>query len=175
MLIMKAETASTSGQRTRHYALVLLILLLSPLLIACALVFLIVWLAFAVVLHFAIWVWWCPRGKSVLLVYSNSPTWQDYFESQVVPRLAGRAVVLNWSERKTWPRFPSLAVLACRCFAGEREFNPIAVVFRPFRLRRTFRFWGPFKEFKHGRPEAVETMTVNLFAFLDGTASKIPA
>jgi hypothetical protein len=172
---MRGQTLSTSGVKLSQLPIVLLIVLLSPVLVAYAVVFLLLWLAFASLLHLAIWVWWCPRGKSVLLVYSNSPVWQEYFETEIVPRLGPRAVVLNWSERKKWPRFGSLAVMAFGCFGGGREFNPLAVVFRPFRLRRTFRFWGPFKEYKHGKPEAVETMTLNLFALLDGTAGKILA
>lgn len=147
-----------------------MVILLLPLLLLAGICLILYGLA----LHLAIWLWWCTRGKYVLLVYSNSPVWQNYFETQIVPRLGPRAVVLNWSERKKWPRFGSLAVMAFRCFGGGREFNPLAVVFRPFRLRRTFRFWSPFKEFQHGKPEAVETMTTNLFTFLDGTAGKIP-
>ncbi|MGH9602189.1 MAG: hypothetical protein ACRD24_07335 [Terriglobales bacterium] len=172
---MKTEAPSTGSSRIRHAASVLLIVLLSPVLLAFALAYLLSWFSFAVVLHLAIWVGWCSRGKSVLLVYSNSPIWQGYFETHILPRLGQRAVVLNWSERKNWPRFSSLAVLAFRCFGGDREFNPLAVVFRPFRLRRTFRFWQPFKQLKHEKPEAVEAMTMNLFAFLEGTAGKILA
>ena len=55
---------------------------------------------------------------------------------------------MNWSQRKRW-RF-SIARLAFHHFGGNREFNPIAVVFRPFRRTRTFRFWLPFKELKVG-------------------------
>ncbi|HSA94040.1 MAG TPA: hypothetical protein VLE48_13580 [Terriglobales bacterium] len=119
------------------------------------------------VLYLAIWAWWCPRGKRVLLVYSDSPIWRDYFDAKVLPRLGDQAVVLNWSERKRWPRFTSLAVNAFHYFAGYREFNPLAVVFRPFRPRRIYRYWQPFREYRQGKPEAVETMTESLFALLD--------
>jgi len=78
-----------------------------------------------------------------------------------LPALEGRAVVLNWSERTTW-RGRSLAVLASRYFGGDREFNPMAVVFRPGRFRRVFRFWKPFLEFKHGKPQEVQRMTNEL-------------
>jgi hypothetical protein len=50
-------------------------------------------------------------------------------------------------------------VLAFWYFGGSREFNPLAVVFRPLRLPRVFRFYEPFREFKHGKTEAVENMT----------------
>jgi hypothetical protein len=94
-------------------------------------------------------------------VYSDSPVWHDHIEQQVLPRLGQRAVVLNWSERKQWRR--SLAVMAFRYFGGTREFNPLAVVFRPFRLAHRFRFYEPFREFKHGRPEAVANIENELF------------
>src|SRR5438034_2962465 len=102
------------------------------------------YLLFGLLLHIAIWLMWCTRGKNVLFVYSNSPVWQSYVEQNILPLLPRNAIVLNWSERKTWHRF-SLAAMAFQFFGGDREFNPLAVVFRPLRLSRTFRFWSAFK------------------------------
>jgi hypothetical protein len=116
-------------------------------------------------LHLAIWCCWCLRGRYVLLVYSDSPIWQGYVEEEVLPRLGESAVVLNWSERGRWRQ--TLAVLAFRYFGGHREFNPLAVVFQPFRIARQFRFYRPFREFKQGRPEAVEKMKRELFDLVD--------
>ena len=133
------------------------LILLSPILVVLVPIYLALSFSFGLALHIAIWIWWCTRGKYVLLVYSNSPVWQPYFESQVLPTLEGRAVVLNWSERATWHSL-SLAVLAFRYFGGTRDFNPMAMVFRPGRFRRVFSFWGPFRDFKHGKPQQVERM-----------------
>lgn len=108
------------------------------------------------VLHLMIWTWWNARGRDVLFVYSNSPVWLPHIEHNILPYLDRRALVLNWSERKRW-RF-SLARLAFRFFGGRREFNPLAVVFRPFRRTRIFRFWMAFRDLKHGRPEALEAL-----------------
>jgi hypothetical protein len=47
-------------------------------------------------------------------------------------------------------------------FGGRREFNPLAVVFHPWRRGKTFRFFQPFRELKHGKPEALEKMTAEL-------------
>jgi hypothetical protein len=41
---------------------------------------------------------WHPKGKDLLLVYSNSPHWQLYVEEHWLPNWDRRAVVLNWSE-----------------------------------------------------------------------------
>ena len=167
-MVVARMPVSQSHSRFRQLGACLLVILFSPLL----LLLLLCMTLYGIALHLAIWLWWCTRGKYVLFVYSNSPHWQPYIESRVLPALENRAVVLNWSERATWPTW-SLAQMAFRFFGGDRNCNPIAIVFRPFRFCRTFRFWGPFKEFKRGKPEAVETMVINLFAYLDGTAGKI--
>jgi hypothetical protein len=52
----------------------------------------------------------------------------------------------------------SLPVALFRLFAGTREFNPLAIVFRPFAWPRQFRFYGPFQAFKHGRAGEVEDL-----------------
>jgi hypothetical protein len=110
----------------------------------------------SVCLHATIWTWWCLRGRDILFVYSDSPMWHDYIEERILPQLGERAIVLNWSQRKRWRI--SIARLAFHHFAGYRQFNPLAVVFRPFRKSLTFRFWQPFKDFKHGHPEALRQM-----------------
>jgi hypothetical protein len=137
--------------------------LLLPLL-AIVVVALAVWFAAAIVLLLSVWLFWCSRGRFALLVYSNSPVGQEYFEREILPMVADRCVVLNWSERKRW-RF-SLAVAVFWCFGGSREFNPLAIVFRPFTWPRWFRFYRPFTAFKHGRPEKVDGMRRELFRVL---------
>ena len=144
-------------------------LLLATILVAISpiiLLWLVLYLLAGVLLHIAIWCVWCTRGHDVLLVYSNSPIWQAYFEEQLLPRLGRRAIILNWSQRRLWHH--TLAVAAFRFFGGNREFNPLAIVFRPFRLARSFRYYKPFCELKHGKPEAVDELTDQLFALLDG-------
>ncbi len=140
---------------------VALIALLLPLVIACAVATAILFLASSVFLHIAIWTWWCLRGRDVLFVYSDSPIWRDYIEERVLPHLGPRATVLNWSRRKQW-RF-SLSRLAFYHFGGSRQFNPLAVVFKPFHRTRTFRFWEPFRDYKQGHPDALHALERELF------------
>ena len=73
--------------------------------------------------------------------------------------------MLNWSERKKW-KF-SLATLAFRHFGGDREFNPMGLIFRPFRWVKTFRFFKPFRDLKHGKPDALQKMEAEFFAALN--------
>ena len=117
-----------------------------------------VWTAF---LHTLIWTVWCLRGRDVLFVHSDSPLWREHIEQHILPYLGNRAVVLDWSERRRWRM--SLARLAFHHFGGHRQFNPLAVVFRPFRRTRTFRFWQPFRAFKQGHPEALRQVENEFF------------
>jgi hypothetical protein len=128
------------------------------------------WLVLAFALLVIVWLTWLPRGQFALMVYSATPVWQPYFEAHVLPALGSRAVVLNWSERKKWGY--SLPVLLFRIFAGPREFNPLALVFRPLRWPRRFRFYRPFIAFKHGRPSEVEQLRDELIQVLDEQAPR---
>jgi hypothetical protein len=138
------------------------VIVLSPLLFVVALVALLLFVLTSVCLHILIWTLWCLRGRDILFVYSDSPVWHDYVEQRLLPPIRHRAVVLNWSQRKRW-RF-SLAEAAFRHFGGYREFNPLAVVFRPFRSTLKFRFWRPFRDWKHGRPATLEKMERDFFS-----------
>jgi hypothetical protein len=128
----------------------------------------VLWLAAAIVLQLIVWTTWCSRGRYALVVYSNSPIWQEYFEEHVLPAVGDRGLVLNWSERKHWSY--SLPVALFRFFGGTREFNPMAIVFQPLTWPRRFRFYSPFKAFKHGRPQEVEEMRRELLELLDRLA-----
>ena len=139
----------------------LLVVLLLPVIVCVIVLYLLV----GFLLHVAVWVSWCVRGKYILFVYSNSPIWHDYLREGILPRLGRRAVILNWSERSRWRC--GLAEMVFRYFGGSRKFNPLAVAFRPFRIARRFRFYEPFRDFKHGKREAVQKMEDDLLAFAE--------
>lgn len=134
----------------------LLLIVLSPLLIALVVVFLVAHLIAELALNAAVWIFWCSRGCKVLYVYSDSPIWKEHIESTVIPQFADRVVVLNWSHRRNWRI--SLATLVFRHFGGRKEFNPMAIVFRPFQPRVVFRFWRPFHDWKKGKTRELENM-----------------
>ena len=81
-----------------------------------------------------------------------TPWWQVALIVLLLPLILGRK---RWSF--------SLARLAFYHFGGDRRFNPLAVMFQPFRRTRTFRFWEPFRDFKHGRPEALHALGKQFF------------
>jgi hypothetical protein len=125
--------------------LVFLVLILSPILLAAVLCY----ATWGAILYMAIWL--TSKKQFVVFVYSDSPTWKDYMEGEILPYLQDQAVILNWSKRRSWKN--SMAVLAFRYFGGHRNFNPIGIVFRPFRLAKTYRF---FEAFKQGNLKRVE-------------------
>ncbi len=114
-----------------------------------------------IVVYLLVWAAWLPRGRDVLFVYSDSPIWQEYMIQQVLPLVRERAVVLNWSERSKWPKW-WLPAHVFRTFGGEKEYNPLVVLFRPFCRAKRFRFWPAFKDWKHGHSDAVEQLTNDL-------------
>ncbi|KKL09376.1 hypothetical protein LCGC14_2566480 [marine sediment metagenome] len=147
------ENQSAEVKRRRKssdVAGLLLAIVLLPLHIVCFLIY-------CILLRVTIWAFYCTRGTNVLFVYSNSLIWKEYLETHVIPELPRTALRLNWSERSKW-NWASLPVRIFRHFGGSKEFNPLGVVFRPFRKTKVFRFWKPFRDFKHGKPDALDVV-----------------
>ncbi len=138
----------------------LLVITLLPVILAAALFY----FSWGLILSIAIWIVWGLRGNHILFVYSNSPIWSEHIEGEILPHIQGQAVILNWSERKTWK--PSLAVWAFHYFGGRRNFNPMAIVFRPFHLHRTFRFYDAFQNYKHGSIESLAKIKAEFFSVI---------
>jgi hypothetical protein len=94
-------------------------------------------------------------GKFILLVYSDSPIWKDYFEQGILPRVQDHTVILNWSERRQWKNW-SWGVQAFRHWGGRKDFNPMAIVFCNLRTIRIFRFYKAFQDHKRGNTAALQ-------------------
>ena len=118
--------------------------------------------------YLGVWLFWIgPARRRVLFVYSDSPHWKEHVEARILPRLPSKTVVLNWSRRAEWPRL-SFEVLLFRMFAGDREFNPIGLVFERFNVVESYRFWQPFRDAKHGRTEGLAELEVRFLKHLAG-------
>jgi len=141
------------------------IVVILPIVLPLTLIALALGVAHRAALYALVWTLWLPRGKDILFVCSDSPIWHEYMTTQVLPFVRARTQVLNWSERKRWPRL-SLPVSVFHSFGGGREFNPLVIVFRPFGRARSFRFWQPFQDWKHGYKESVERLRQELLAAL---------
>jgi len=154
----------SAKKNKREWWHVLLIAVLLPVILPFALFVFILFLISHTCIHILIWSRWCPSGRDILFVYSDSPIWHDYIEQRILPFLGKRAVILNWSQRKKWEF--SLARWAFHHFGGSREFNPLGVVFRPLRRTRKFRFWRAFRDYKHGHPDQVQKIEREFFDFI---------
>ena len=105
---------------------------------------------------------WGASGKRVLLVYSNSPNWQAYIEEHWLSRMGGVAVVLNWSDRARWPEQHPFEREVFRMWAGDREFNPLAIVIPERGPVHVIRFWRAFRDHKHGKDRALRAAEAEL-------------
>lgn len=106
------------------------------------------------------------KGRYAILVYSESPNWQDYFEEHVITPAGGHAVVLNWSERRLWKKSRSLPISVFLHFKPATEFNPYALVFLPKGRLREIAFFSAFRDHKHGRTRRLEQSVAELMAHL---------
>jgi hypothetical protein len=109
---------------------------------------------------------WGARGKRLLLVYSNSPNWQGYVEENWLPQLESISVVLNWSERRTWTERYPLEADIFRTWAGDHEFNPLAIIIPSDKSVRVIRFWQAFRDYKHGKDRTLRAAEAALGAEL---------
>jgi hypothetical protein len=133
-----------------------------------------------------------PQARGIL-IYSNSPNWQQYIEQHWLPRIGRRLVVLNWSERARWKKTHPLEAAIFRRHLGDREFNPAAIVFRPSMPGRLFRLWlaairaleplgmlvpyassadvvrffQPFRDYKHGKERTLQAAEAELWRLLE--------
>ena len=141
-----------------------LVFLMFPLGVA----FLAGWLLATMALHLALVALWLPRGRRVLFVTSDDSRWKPYLDEHVVPRLPKSAVVLDWSERARWSPF-ALGVWLFRLWSGGRDFNPIAIVVRPWPSPKVFRFWSAFEARELGHPEPLQAVQAAFLKELGAT------
>ena len=108
-----------------------------------------------------------PQGKIGVLVYSESPNWKEYVETQILPRVATRLVTINWSRRAEWMRRKPLEVRVFEHWAGEREFNPMAIIIRGYGRVQTIRFFTAFRAHKHGKADELRAAEAQLFGAVE--------
>lgn len=157
-------------EQRSQFAMTALLVVLFPLIVLLAILALLLFAGYRLLLNALVRLLWLPRGKDVLLVYSDSPIWAEYMTKEILPVVTNRAKVLNWSERKRWPSW-SLPVRVFHTYSGSRDFNPMLIVFRPFGKAVFFRFYPAFQEFKHGNPASLEQMHQALIAQLKPSGS----
>jgi hypothetical protein len=145
-------------------------LILIPLVVVAAPFY----LAYGLLLRLVLEIRWGRLGKRILLVYSRSPTWREHVETNWIPRLRDHAVVLNWSDRATWSRRNSFAVWIFRHWAPSHDFNPMAIVFPPFRRAQHIGFFYAFRDAKHGNLTKLQEAESKLFSLANDVGPPEP-
>lgn len=121
---------------------------------------------------------WHPKGKRLLFVYSDSPNWKEYIETNILPKIEKKVVILNWSNHQQW-NTESLEVQIFKHWANWinhptiskrkppwREFCPMAITFVPWWNPKCIRFWRAFKEYKHGKNQLLMEREQELLTIL---------
>ena len=143
-------------EQARNIVFVAILILFLPLLLAWAVVYIPFFLIWGAVLRIWFWRVHASRGRFILFVYSDSPNWQSYVEANILPQIRHHAVILNWSERRNWSETHPWEERFFQRFAGNREFNPVALVFGPRARVKKVRFYRAFLDYKHGNPTPLQ-------------------
>lgn len=165
-------TSSSPPGRSRWVATWWQTVLLVPLLAVCAAlalplaaVALVSWGAYAAVVVIGVSIWWIPRGRRFLVVYSDSELWQSYFRDEVAPAFGASARVINHSRDGGTCRWWDLGWAAYRLCGGARNHLPIVVRFSAFGPWKSIRFYRAYKLAKGGEPADLERAKQALHAW----------
>ena len=112
------------------------------------------------------------QGKFIIFVYSDSPHWKSYIEQNILPQVQEHAIILNWSERSQWDR-SSWIVQAFHHWGGQREFNPIAIVYFSLADVRVFRFFKAFHELKRGKSGTLDKVESELVQLVNAESENL--
>ena len=122
---------------------------------------------------------WLGKGIRGIFVYSDGPHWKEYIETNILPKIGSKLVILNWSKRSTWnndllevkvyKRWGNVGRILVNKklqWFGGKEHNPIAVVFQSNEEPKVIKFWNAFKEFKRGKDDTLKKQMALLFELL---------
>jgi hypothetical protein len=170
---------SAMATKNRKWTEKIVLVLVTPFLFAWVVLWLVFW---GLSLPFQLlYEWWLKYqfrqrhgrfGRIVLFIYSDSPNWKDYVETNILPRLEPHVVTLNWSQRQDWQRRKPFEARLFQHWAGETEFNPMALVFAPTGSVRDVRFWQAFRDFKHGKDRSLKQAEQLLFSEVERIVSR---
>ncbi len=115
---------------------------------------------------------WRNKGKHILFIYSDSPNWKGYIDSNIVPLIESKTVFLNWSKRSEWETDKPLEAKILETWGTAYEFNPMAIVFKSQWKIETVRFFKAFKDFKHGNNSLLKEKEQELLSYLQVSSIK---
>ncbi len=103
------------------------------------------------------------KGKEILFVYSDSSTWKNYIETNILPRIEAHSIILNWSKRREWGSRMQFETKLFNRWAGPGDFVPVAILFSLTGKVRTFRLWQASGNPKHGKEKVSKEAEQALF------------
>ncbi|UCD30577.1 MAG: hypothetical protein JSV03_08960 [Planctomycetota bacterium] len=118
---------------------------------------------------------WHSSSVQAVLITSDSPNWKNYIEKEWLPRLKDKVIILNWSQRKSWPRSLETRLFNYFCLTehqillfivGEKNqnFNPALILLRGLHYPYVYRFYHAFLDAKHGRTEVLQKLESHMYA-----------
>jgi len=113
-------------------------------------------------LMFALFLWRSSPIRAVL-VYSDSPNWKEYIESEWLPRLGEQVVILNWSQRNNWQRSLPVLLFHYFCLNEDTNFNPSLILLRGIKYPHVYRYFYAFRDAKHGHPQALKRLETHMY------------
>ena len=149
------------------------------------------WRIKGVVLKCKVKRFWHPKEKFILFVYSNSKNWKSYIEKKILPRISKYAIILNWSERSSWDwkhkslelkvflhwtrihKIRSLESKRNKMGVVGKEYNPIAIIFKPKGRVKVLRLWQAFKDYKREKSDELESKVEELIDAVKEFESKL--
>ncbi len=105
--------------------------------------------------------------KHILFIYSNSPNWEEYLKKNVFPKIEDKTIFLNWSNRSEWENIKPIEAKVFEHWGGNYEFNPMAIIFTPYKKVKTIRFFKAFKQCKKGKTSLLEEQESKLYNYLN--------
>jgi len=141
-------------------------LLTIPLILILAFPFIIPNIVRGIYLRFKFCMVAAKLGKNILFVYSDSTNWKLYIETNILPRIQDKAIILNWSERSQWDN-SSWEVRTFLHWGGYRDFNPVAIVYCNFFKIRVISFHKAFLDYKHEKIETLQKVESKFFQLIN--------
>ncbi|MGE0133249.1 MAG: hypothetical protein AB7U82_34665 [Blastocatellales bacterium] len=111
-----------------------------------------------------------PPNKYILFVYTQSEHWSPYIEQKILPSISDHAVVINRTTQQQWKKEFALEKRAIELWA-DIEANPIALVFKPYKKVKAFRFYEAFRDFKHGKESKLNTLCQEFYDYASLSAT----
>lgn len=166
--------------------LILVLILILPIILAIFVILFIPWYIRKWVLLLRVKQEFYPKGKYILFIYSSNPLWEEYAENNIIPNIASKAYILNWSEKFKWINQNKLEVKLYKHFMwgrewiwkqnvrmGGQEYNHMAIVFYPWWKPKKFSFWPAFKDYEFGKEEKLKQVEKDFFNYIENLENVI--